>query len=240
MAKRFEELDWRQTPMGELVLRRRWDLTVQAEVYEIKLDDEYLMSSLFTVAEAEIGHQALAALPNTELDIVVGGLGLGYTAQAVLASENVRSLIVIDALDAVIDWHQRGLIPAGVELSADPRCTLQHGDFFALARSATGLDPTQPGRRFHGIVIDIDHSPKHLLDPSHADFYTPDGLRHLAGHLHPGGVVTLWSNDPPDEDFTAALKRDFIDVRSDVVTFDNPLQQRSATATIYLATTPTP
>lgn len=240
MAKRFQELDWRQTPLGELALRRRWDLTVQAEVYEIKLDDEYLMSSLFTVAEAEIGHRALAALPDADLDIAVGGLGLGYTAQAVLASQNARSLIVIDALDVVIEWHQRGLIPVGAQLSADPRCTLQHGDFFALARSATGFDPTLPGRRFHAIVIDIDHSPKHLLDPSHADFYTPAGLRQLARHLHPGGVVSIWSNDPPDEDFTVALQHAFADVRADVVTFDNPLQQRSATATTYLASKPAP
>ncbi|MPY99725.1 MAG: spermidine synthase [Actinophytocola sp.] len=238
MAKRFEELDWRETAMGELVLRRRWDLTVRSEVYEIKLDDEYLMSSLFTVAEAEIGHRALAALAGTDLDVAVGGLGLGYTAQAVLASERVRSLLVIDALDVVIDWHKRGLIPAGAELAADPRCTLQHGDFFALARSATGFDSTQPGRRFHGIVIDIDHSPRHLLHPSHADFYTPAGLHQLARHLHPGGVISLWSNDPPDDEFTAALGHDFIDARADVVSFDNPLQQRSATATVYLARTP--
>ncbi|GAA5101722.1 spermidine synthase [Haloechinothrix salitolerans] len=238
--KRFEELDWRRTPMGELTLRRRWDPTVNTEVYEIKLDDEFLMSSLFTSAEEEIAHRALAALPGTDLDIAVGGLGLGYTAQAVLASDRVRSLLVIDTLSEVIDWHQRGLIPAGEQLAADTRCTLRHGDFFALNHSPAGLDSDQPGRQFHAIVVDIDHSPRHLLDPAHADFYTPGGLQRLATHLHPGGVFTLWSNDPPDEEFTTHLQHDFIDVCADVVTFDNPLQQRSATATVYLAKTPVP
>lgn len=96
--KRFAELDWRSTPMGELVLRRRWDPTAEQQVYEIKLDDEYLMSSLFTVAEVAIADRALAALDGDRLDIVVGGLGLGFTATAVLADERVRSLVVIDAL----------------------------------------------------------------------------------------------------------------------------------------------
>src|SRR5580658_8648838 len=128
MSLRFEELDWQQTPLGELVLRRRWYPAVGRDVYEIKLNDEYLMSSLFTVAELELGRLAVAELQGTDdLDVVVGGLGLGCTAQAVLESPNVRSLAVIDALSEVIGWHQREMIPS--ELAADPRCRLVHGDF---------------------------------------------------------------------------------------------------------------
>ena len=234
MSPRFEELDWQQTPLGELVLRRRWYPGVGRDVYEIKLNDEYLMSSLFTVAESELGRLAVAELPGTEdLDVVVGGLGLGCTAQAVLESSNVRSLVVIDALSEVIGWHQRGVIPSG--LASDPRCRLVHGDFFAMLRSPEGLDPEVPGRRFHAIVVDIDHSPRHLLHPGNADLYEPAGLRRVGGRLHPGGVFALWSNDPPDEEFTAALAEAFAEVRAEVVTFGNPLQEREAANTIYLA-----
>ncbi|MCU1681971.1 MAG: Spermidine synthase [Amycolatopsis sp.] len=235
MNARFEELDFRPTPMGELVLRRRWDLTFDREVYEIKLDDDFLMSSLFTVAEEEMGRLALAELTGSGLDVVVGGLGLGYTAKTVLESAEVNSLTVIDALGEVIEWHRSGLIPSGAPLLSDPRCTLVHGDFFAMVQSDSGLDPTSPGRRFHAIVVDIDHSPSHWLNPGHAAFYEPAGLRHLAASLHPGGVFALWSNDPPDDTFTAALTESFTDVRAQVVSFDNPLQNRKATNTVYLA-----
>ena len=57
MSVRFEELGWQQTPMGVLSLRRRFDLTVRTDIYEVKLDDEYLMSSLFTVAERELARR---------------------------------------------------------------------------------------------------------------------------------------------------------------------------------------
>lgn len=98
-----------------------------------------------------------------------------------------------------------------------------------------GLDPRSPGRRFHAILLDIDHSPRHVLNPRHAALYLPEGLRALAGHLHPDGVFALWSNDPPDEQFTATLGDVFTGVEAHVVEFDNPLQSGTATNTVYLA-----
>jgi spermidine synthase len=221
-------------------LRRRWDRQFETDVYEVKLDDDFLMSSLFTVAEVEVARLALAELDLADfdadtLDVAVGGLGLGFTALTVLEDDRVGSLLVIDALTDVIEWHEQGLIPAGTTLTADPRCRLVHGDFFALTAGPDGLDPQAPGRLFHAIVVDIDHSPSHLLHPSHAGFYQPAGLRKLAERLHPGGVFTLWSNDPPEADFTAGLAEVFTEVRADVVSFANPLQERDSTNTVYLA-----
>src|SRR6201990_470394 len=117
MSVYFEELDFRPTPMGVLSLRRRKSLTAGGDIYEIKLGDEFLMSSAFTVAEIELARLGLAALGRTDLDVVVGGLGLGYTAQTVLENPDVRSLIVVDALAEVIEWHQQGLIPLGQQLT---------------------------------------------------------------------------------------------------------------------------
>ena len=238
MSLRFEELAWRQTPMGEISLRRRRDPTVDEDVYEVKLGDEFLMSSLFTVAEIELARLGLAELAGDGFDVVVGGLGLGYTARTVLEDPRVRSLIVVDALDEVIAWHRDGLLPFASAVVSDPRSRLQHGDFFALTAGPDGLDPRQPGRLFHAVLVDIDHSPRHLLHPGHAAFYSADGLRRLADRLHPGGVFGLWSNDPPDDAFTGVLADAFADVRAHVVTFDNPLQRRTSTNTVYVARRP--
>lgn len=245
MGARFEELDWRLTPIGAISLRRRLDPALHREVYEVKLDDEFLMSSLFTVAEVELARLGLAAAPGGEhdvpgsgLDVVVGGLGLGYTAREVLADERVRSMLVVEALGEVIDWHRRQLLPYAAELTSDPRCRFVPGDFFALARDPAGFDPDVPRRRFHAILLDVDHSPRHVLHPSHAGFYQPDGLRRLTEHLLPGGVFALWSNDPPDADFSAALDEVFASSAAHVVSFPNPLQDRDATNTVYVALTP--
>lgn len=237
MSLRFEEIDWQPTPIGEISLRRRRHPVSGDDVYEVKLGDEFLMSSLFTTGEIALTELALEQLPDTELDVAVGGLGLGYTARAALDDPRVRSLIVIDALAEVIDWHQRHLVPLGAGLTSDARCRLVHGDFFALAADPGGLDPQEPGRRFHAILLDVDHSPRHVLHPRHAALYQPAGLRALAAHLHPGGVFALWSNDPPDEAFSSALREVFAQSAAHVVDFDNPLQGGTSANTVYLAAT---
>lgn len=78
MSLLFEELDYRPTPIGALSLRRRRELSLGVDVFEIKLGDEYLMSSLFTASEVALARLGIAALAGDSFDIVVGGLCLGY------------------------------------------------------------------------------------------------------------------------------------------------------------------
>lgn len=238
MSVNFEELDFRPTPMGVLSLRRRRLPGTETDVYEIKLGDEYLMSSRFTVAEIELARFGLAALSRPDLDVVVGGLGLGYTAQAALENPAVRSLVVVDALAEVIEWHEQGLLPLGRQLTTDPRCRLVNGDFFAMSGSAAGFDPDRPRRRFDAVLVDIDHSPRNLLHPRHAALYEREGLESLAEHLNPGGVFALWSNDPPDAAFSASLAAVFATSDAHVVSFDNSFGDRDASNTVYTGVKP--
>ncbi len=233
MSKIFEELDYQQTPLGELTLRRkRIAMLGELDVYEVHLGNSFLMSSLFHVVEVALSDLGLGALEPGEWDVVVGGLGLGYTAVAALAHPTVRSLRVIDALEAVIGWHQRGLVPLGAKLTGDPRCRLVHGDFFALAGDPAGFEA---GRKFHAVLLDIDHSPRNLLHPRHAAFYSPAGLQALAAQLHPGGVFAMWSDEPPEAEFQQLLANVFATARAEVVTFPNPLLDRDSASTVYIA-----
>jgi spermidine synthase len=237
MSKDFAELDYRKTPLGDLTLRRRRLAALEGlEIFEVKLGEAFLMSSLFHEVEIALADLGLAAAIAPEMDVVVGGLGLGYTAVAALKNPAVKSLLVIEALDGVIEWHQRGLVPLGAELTRDPRCRFVHGDFFALAAaSGEGFDPESPGRLFHAVLLDIDHSPRNLLHPRHGAFYEVEGLRRLAAHLHPRGVFALWSDDSPDDSFLAALRSVFATADAHIVSFLNPLLERESASTVYVA-----
>lgn len=237
MSIDFEEIEYRPTPKGELVLRRRREPRLDnKEVYEIKLGDEFLMSSLFTDGEVALADLGLAAVAGSDLDVVVGGLGLGYTADAVLRHESVQSLIVVEYLDGVIDWHHRGLVPIGGTLMNDPRCHLVQGDFFAMVMDPeAGFDNRTPGRRFDAVLVDIDHSPRHWLDAGSRTFYEAAGLKHVVQHLHHGGVFALWSNDPPDKDFEQTLDDVFTSHRTQVITFENPYTGGESASTVYVA-----
>jgi len=236
MSKDFEELDYQETTLGELILRRRRMLSLGGiDVYEVKLGEAFLMSSLFHEVEEALAHLGLGELKGDRWDVVVGGLGLGYTAAAALEHGEVASLLIVDVLQPVIEWHERRLVPLGKRLTGDPRCRMVQADFFETARSADGFDPEQPGRKFHAVLLDIDHSPRNLLHPGNAAFYQADGLKALAAHLHPGGVFALWSDDPPDEEFLELLGSVFATVRAHVVTFPNPLTEAESASTVYVA-----
>jgi spermidine synthase len=208
------------------------------DVFEVKLGDEFLMSSLFTAAEVELARLGLAEVAGGDLDVVVAGLGLGYTARAVLEDPRVRSLHVVEALGEVIGWHERGLVPAAADLTGDPRVSLVTGDFFVMVDDEAGFDPDQPGRRFDAVLVDIDHTPRHVLRPSHTGFYTRAGLQRLARRLAPGGVFGLWSDDPPDEEFQSVLEDVFAEVVAHVVSFANPHTGGTSSNTVYIARRP--
>jgi spermidine synthase len=233
MHKIFEELDYQPTPLGELTLRRKTvAMFGNLEVYEVKLGDAFLMSSMFHAVEDALSDLGLRELEGAACDVVVGGLGLGYTAVRALAHANVRSLTVVEFLQPVIGWHERGMVPLGPQLTGDPRCRFLQGDFFALAMAPSGFIP---GRKFHAVLLDIDHSPRNLLDERNAAFYSPAGLAALASHLHPGGVFAMWSDDPPDQEFMELLMAAFVTVRAEVVTFPNPILGCDSASTVYIA-----
>lgn len=235
MSRMFEELDYRITPLGALSLRRRRDLGGGDDIYEIILGDEYLMSSRFTAAEIALARIGLERCRAAEVDVVVGGLGLGYTAQAALEHPRTRSLQVVDSMAEVIEWHRTGLLPLGRGLAADPRCSFVHGDFFKLALSEAGFDASRPGRTVGAILLDIDHSPGKLLHPDHAAFYTVEGLDRMRRHLSEEGVFALWSNDPADPEFCDRLGSVFRDVQVESVAFPGLSGQSSESNTVYSA-----
>lgn len=173
MSRLFEELDYAPTPIGAISLRRRHILALKTDVFEILLGEEHLMSSLFTASEIALADKGLAALDGDKLDVLVGGLGLGYTAQAVLAHESVADLTVVDLLAPVIRWHEEGLVPMKTELADNPCCRLVQGDFFAMAASEDGFDRDRPGRQYDALLIDIDHTPERLLHGGSKAFTRP-------------------------------------------------------------------
>jgi len=231
----FEELDYRNTSMGGLVLQRRRILALKGQmVYEVKLGEDYLMSSLFHASETALADIGLGELSGDRWDVVVGGLGLGYTAEAALRFLQVKRLIVVEALAPVIDWHKQALVPNGAILNRDTRCIYHHADFFELARNE-GFDPEAPASLFDAVLLDIDHTPDFLLHTSHGDFYTTAGMQRLQSFLKPGGIFALWSNDPPRKDFLQILSGVFSWAEGHVIEFENPLQQSMAVNGIYVA-----
>lgn len=229
---KIQELDFGDTPWGAISLRRRFDRITERDVHEVKLGDDFLMSSQFTVGEEELSRIGLAAATGSSLTVLVGGLGLGYTAKAALEDDRVTELTVIEALDAVISWHVRDLLPDTVGLAADPRVRLVRDDFFDVVRTG------RADRTYDAVLVDIDHAPDWLLRDDHGDLYTVEGFARVGAMLTDDGVFALWSDEPPEPEVIRRMGEAFEHADGHVVAFANPLTGGESSNSVYLAVRP--
>ena len=224
----FEILAYEQTELGLLCLRRR-ELLCEPRtiVTEVTLDHQFLMSSYLTASEKALSEIALQMHSGTALRVLVGGLGLGYTARAVLESDRVSQCEVVEFLPEVIRWLREGLVPLSDKLTADDRLAVTHGDVYQQLASP-------PKQTYDLILIDVDHSPDENLGTANGSFYTADGLKRAKLHLAEDGILGVWSYAESSR-FADALRDMFREVRIEPVTVYNNLINVQQTDWLFFA-----
>lgn len=194
----LEYLDSSEQSIGMVYLSREPNPDgSDRQVYSVWIDGALLMSDVSPLSERLLATNAIAAHQGTgDLRILIGGLGLGHTAAAALESPRASEVRVVDALDFVIGWVKRGMIPLSESLNSDDRLALVLGDVYGDV-----LGPAS--ETWDVILIDVDHSPELPLDPATLVFYTNEGQARVRKHLAPGGIVAVWSAH--DNDAYAAV-----------------------------------
>ena len=214
VASNLEILAYEATSLGMLCLRRRKLLSEPGTVVtEVTLNHEFLMSSYNTASERVLAQQALEMVKGRDMQVMVGGLGLGYTAAEVLACDRVERVEVVEYLPQVIAWLDQGLIPLADSLKADMRLVVSHGDAYKCLTE-------RPHKKYDVILIDIDHSPNDQLDGANDFFYTEEGLEGTRKHLAKEGVLGVWSY-AESSSFVDTLRNVFGEVLIKPVTITN-------------------
>lgn len=214
----YEYLDAVPHDIGMLYLTR----TPCAEhpdgyIHEFHVDGALLMSSVSPLSEREIAIQALAAhRGDGPQRILVGGLGLGYTAAVALESHRASVVRVVERMDVVIGWMKDGRLPLSKVLNGDRRLEIEQADVYSQLLG-------EASETWDLIIVDVDHAPDMPLDPSSLPFYTAEGQRAVAAHLAPGGVVAVWSAFDND-DFVDAMAEVYSEWWWRTVTWDSPGQ----------------
>lgn len=224
LADSTVEIARAESERGEVVLRRRHS-ELGADVIELRVNGIFVMDTLETGSEIDLAAVALDLVPDPR-DVVVGGLGLGFTTQRVLADPRVAKVMVVEIEDALIAWMRDGTVPHGPALLADQRVKIVNADILmavAEARSTYDL-----------ILLDVDNGPGYLVHDDNARVYDRAFLERCGDLLNPSGVLAIWSAATAPE-LLAALSEAFADVEEQ--SHDVLLQDRPETYYLYVART---
>lgn len=189
----YVEVARAESERGETVLRRRVE-DQAADALELRVNGVFVMDTRETTSETELAAAALELVEDPRR-VVVGGLGLGFTTQRVLADQRVEEVQVVELDEALIGWMRDGTIPHGPALLADKRLRVVDADIvqaIAEARSTYDL-----------VLLDVDNGPGYLVHPGNAEVYERDFLAATQRIIDRGGALAIWSANPAPELATA-------------------------------------
>jgi spermidine synthase len=176
---------------GECVLQRREDAEGDG-VYELILNGKLLMDSSEHASEealAEIGLRECG--DGRDLEVLVGGLGFGFTLQAVLRDPRVVRAVVVELEPLLLSFLARQDVRAELPVPnlADPRVVAREGNVREWIAAAGG-------DAYDVILLDVDNGPQSLSAVGNLELYSEAGLRQCWAALRPGGVLAIWSSEP--------------------------------------------
>jgi spermidine synthase len=180
---------------GELVLRG------DGRHFEIISNGTFLMDTRAGASERLLVTAALDRL-GRPADILIGGLGVGFTLAAALRRPATRTVTVIEREPAVIGWHATHLRPFSGGALDDPRVRVERADLLRWLLAG--------GPAYDVICLDIDNGPEWTVTEANAALYDAAGLERLAARLRPGGVLAVWSAGAAPA-FEARLRSRFAD-----------------------------
>jgi spermidine synthase len=211
-----------ESERGELVLRRRIEDRA-ADVLELRVNGVFVMDTKETTSETGLAAAALELVEEPR-DVVVGGLGLGYTLQRVLADPRVGKVMVVEIEEALVGWMRDGTIPHGPALLADKRVHVVNAEIVmatAEARSTYDL-----------VLLDVDNGPGYLVHEANAGLYEHDFIASTKAILNPGGALVVWSASPAPE-LAVVMEKVFGNCTSH--RYDVLLQERPEQYLLYLS-----
>lgn len=185
----YTEIARAESERGTLLLRER--LGDGPPVLELRANGVYVMDSAECSSERAMAEAALAEVARPRW-VLVGGLGLGFTLDRVLADRRVERCAVVEIEQALVDWMRDGTVPHGSQILADSRAHVVVGDI------ADVIEETKPSS-YDVVLLDVDNGPGNLVHQPNHSLYLPPFLSRVHAVLAPGGALVIWSADRSPE-----------------------------------------
>ena len=165
----------------------RLALTRRGGEYVILANGKGLMSNRMHGSEEALAAFALKQLPDPDApQVLVGGLGMGYTLRAALDHLPPGAAITVaELLPAVVEWNRGPLGPLADHPLKDRRVSVAPGDVANTLRDhSSALD---------AVLLDVDNGPAAFTTDFNGGLYDNAGVARFRAALKPGGTLAVWS-----------------------------------------------
>ncbi len=180
--------------------------------FSIRLDRCELMNSRVHGSEDALAELACARVADRcRPQVLIGGLGMGYTTAAAL--QRLRTdgrLVVAELVPAVVKWNRGPLADLAGRPLENERVTVREADVARILKMER--------QAYDAILLDVDNGPEGLTHKGNDWLYSRAGLDAAFATLRPAGVLAVWSASP-DRAFAQRLREagfavDEVQVRS--------------------------
>ncbi len=224
----YVEVARAESERGEIVLRERREPDGGSLTpLELRVNGVFVMDTLETTSEKGLATAALKQVEDPR-NVVVGGLGLGFTMHEVLADMRVEKLVVVEIEDALVRWMRDGTVPHGPAYLADERVRVMTADIRVAMAEATPA-------AYDLVLLDVDNGPGFLVYDANAAVYQQEFLEQTRACLRPGGALVIWSA-AESTDLQNEMRKVFGKVVA--IPYDVTLQTREEHYWIYLSRNP--
>ncbi len=190
---------------GEIQLQRR------GSEYEIIYNGVFLMATYNGASEKESVREALQIVSNrfiAPFNVLIGGLGVGYSLREALACSGVGRVKVAEIEPAVIKWNRSFLKEVNNHALEDSRTLLAVNDFRRVLEEDASAIKESFEKQYHVIMVDTDNGSSWLSLPSNSFFYSPEGLQLIKNCLQSSGAACFWCSRR-EADFEGRLQEIF-------------------------------
>jgi len=159
--------------------------------FSIQFGSDELMGSQDHVSEMALATLTSERLTRKDGHVLVGGLGMGFTLDAVLAAWTAEAFVTVaELVPQIVVWAKGPLAHLFKKNLADPRVSLRLRDVYDVI--------TETSEHFDAILLDVDNGPDGFITPGNDRLYSHAGLAAAYAALRPGGLLSVWSSYSDD------------------------------------------
>lgn len=164
-----------------------WEHNIKGErELEMVIDGVFIMASYNHLSSELLIRNAMKHFQSSNsIDVLVGGLGMGFTVKEACLYPDIEHVDVVEIQPAIVKWNKEYLYNYNDRCLEDDRVNIIVDDFYDYV--------TSTNKKYDIVSMDIDNGPMMLVKANNERVYNLSFFEKVKEIMKPGGIFVIWS-----------------------------------------------